>query len=293
LNVLFKYETYQLCSNFMAGRETVTGLERQLVGGVGYLRRAGETKAPTLVLLHGIGSNAESFSALAFAMPAAINVIAWDAPGYGNSMALSIATPTPRHYADALATFLDVLQMQQTALVGHSLGALLAGSFAAHYPDRVSALALISPALGYGVEPGTTLPPGVQSRIDEMNALGPEAFARKRAARLVGDAKARPNIVAAVERAMAAVHPRGYVQAVHALGAGRLLSDAKRIQAPALVAVGARDVITPPDNAKTLYAALPHKAGFYEIADAGHALPQEEPSVVARLLARTLDAAHV
>jgi pimeloyl-ACP methyl ester carboxylesterase len=278
----------------MAGQETVAGLTRGVADGVAFLRRSGDAKAPTLILLHGIGSNAASFAALATAMPAPMNVFAWDAPGYGASVPLAAAMPTPRDYADALVKFLDAINAPRIALIGHSLGALFAGSFAAHYPDRVSALALISPALGYGVEPGGELPAGVQSRIDEINELGPAAFAKRRAARLVGDPKARPEIVAAVERAMAAVNPAGYVQAVHALGAGRLLSDAKSIGVPTIVAVGTRDQITPPANAAELYVALPRAAGLHQIADAGHALPQEEPVALAALLARTAETmAHV
>lgn len=273
----------------MERQETVAGLERGLTAGIGFLRRAGDAPGPTLVLLHGIGSNAASFAALAEALPASINVIAWDAPGYGDSAPIAVDMPTPRHYAEALEGFLDALGAPRIALAGHSLGALFAGSFAVHYPDRVSSLALLSPALGYGVEAGGNLPAGVQARIDEINELGPAEFARKRAARLVGDAKARPDIVAAVERAMASVHPRGYIQAVHALGAGRLLADAGLIGARTLVAVGARDQITPPANAGELYAALPHATGLHIIANAGHALPQEEPGALAELLARTVE----
>jgi pimeloyl-ACP methyl ester carboxylesterase len=274
----------------MTGQDMVDGLEREIVGSVAFLRRAGAVAVPTLVLLHGIGSNAASFTALAKAMPAAINVIAWDAPGYGASAPLAADMPTPRAYADALAKFLDALQMPRIVLAGHSLGALFAGSFAAHYPECVSALALISPALGYGIAPGGTLPAGVQSRIDEINELGPAAFAKKRAPRLVGDPNARPDVVAAVEQAMATVNPRGYVQAVHALGAGTLLSDAKSVLIPVMVAVGTRDQITPPANAAELHAVLPRPSGFHQIANAGHALPQEEPAALAALLVRNMDA---
>jgi pimeloyl-ACP methyl ester carboxylesterase len=273
----------------MTGQDAVAGLSRECAGGIAFLRRGGEAQAATVVLLHGIGSNAASFAALAVAMPAPMNVIAWDAPGYGDSTPLADAMPTPRAYADALAKFLDALGLRRIVLVGHSLGALFAGNFAVQYPGRVSALALISPALGYGIQPGGVLPAGVQSRIDEISELGPAAFAKKRAARLVGDAKARPDIAAAVERAMAAVHLGGYIQAVHALGAGQLLLDARSIDAPTIVAVGTRDVITPPANASELHSALPRAVGFHQIANAGHALPQEEPAVLAALLARTAE----
>jgi pimeloyl-ACP methyl ester carboxylesterase len=270
------------------------GLQRERAAGIGFLRRFGGGAADTLVLLHGVGSNAKSFGALMTALPPSISAIAWDAPGYAESAPLNVPEPTPRDYALSLADFLDALSLSRVALAGHSLGALFAASFAAHYPDRVTALALVSPALGYGVKAGQVLPPGVQSRIDEIVELGPAAFAAKRAARLVGDPAARPDVVAAVEEAMGAVHPAGYIQAVRALGAGQLAADAARIAAPAIVAVGAQDQITPPANARTAHAALANATGFYEIPNAGHALPQEQPEALALVLARLVESmAHV
>ena len=260
-------------------------LTRGVAQRVGYLRRPGSA-ARKLVLLHGVGSNAGSFAALLASLPETIDAIAWDAPGYAQSAALGVATPSPRDYADRLAKFLDALELSSVALAGHSLGALFAASFARHYPDRVTALALISPALGYGVAPGAALPDGVQSRIDEIRELGPAAFAKKRAARLVGDPQARPEIVAAVQEAMGSVNPAGYVQAVHALGAGQLLLDAATVTVPSIVAVGTLDQITPPKNARSAHAALANAVGYHEIPGAGHALPQEEPGALAHVLAK-------
>jgi pimeloyl-ACP methyl ester carboxylesterase len=262
-----------------------TQMKRGIARGISYLRRPGST-THKLVLLHGIGSNAASFAALLTALPETIDAIAWDAPGYAQSTPLDVATPSPRDYADTLAKFLDALDLSSVALAGHSLGALFAASFARYYPDRVSALALISPALGYGVAPGAALPDGVQSRIDEIRELGPMAFAKKRAARLVGDPQARQEIVAAVQEAMGSVKPAGYVQAVHALGAGQLLLDAATVTVPSLVAVGALDQITPPKNARSAYATLANAVGYHEIPGAGHALPQEEPAALAHVLAK-------
>jgi pimeloyl-ACP methyl ester carboxylesterase len=237
-----------------------------------------------LVLLHGIGSNARSFGALMQALPASIDVFAWNTPGYGGSDALAIRSPQPGDYAAVLAQLLDVLQLRSIVLAGHSLGALFAASFAAAHPDRVSAVALISPALGYRVKPGAPLPAAVQERIDEIRTLGPSAFAAKRASRLVYDAEHKPQVVAAVEEAMSSVDTEGYIQAVHALGAGDLLADAARVCVPALVAVGARDVVTPPENARRAQQALAGASMYREIEAAGHALPQELPQTVADLL---------
>jgi pimeloyl-ACP methyl ester carboxylesterase len=253
-------------------------------GMICFDQRPGVGHAHPLLLLHGVGSRAQNFAPLIAALPASVDVIAWNAPGYAASEPLPIAKPHPRDYAAAVLQLIDTLEYGRVVLAGHSLGCLFAASFAAHYPARVAALALLSPALGYGVEPGAALPLAVQARIDEINSLGAEAFAAKRAGRLVYEPERKPRILLGVQQAMAALNPRGYAQAVHALGAGDLLADIARITAPTLVAVGTEDVVTPPDNARTAYAAVTHGAGYHEIPDAGHALPQEYPAAVANLL---------
>jgi pimeloyl-ACP methyl ester carboxylesterase len=269
-------------------KRTLTSIDALVASSavnVAFIRRAPSVRAPvTLVLLHGIGSNASSFGPLMRALPAAVDVIAWNAPGYDGSEPLNVPSPHPRDYAAVLAKLLDALQLSSVVLIGHSLGALFAGSFAADHPDRISALALISPALGYRAAPGAPLPPAVQQRIDEIRQLGSVAFAAKRAARLVHDPEHRPEVVAAVEEAMGSVHTEGYIQAARALGAGDLLADAARVCVPTLVAVGREDVITPPENARKAQQALAGPSLYREIEGAGHALPQELPDTLAALV---------
>ncbi len=243
-----------------------------MVAGVSLLHRAGV--GTPLFLLHGVGSDALSWEP---AFPDGRDIYAWNAPGYGDSAPLPDFAPRPADYA---ARLLDVLRLERIALVGHSLGALFAGAFAARYPARVASLGFLSPALGYRVPVGAPLPAGVQARIDDLDALGPEAFAERRAGRLLF----RQDAVAGVKRAMAAVDPAGYAQAVRALGAGDLLADAARIDLPALVAIGAQDVVTLPRNARELHAALPHPGRLVIIPECGHAMAQEAPHAVRELL---------
>jgi pimeloyl-ACP methyl ester carboxylesterase len=252
--------------------------------GVDVLRRAGSQNGLPVVLLHGVGSNASSFAPLMEALDPSLDVYAWDAPGYGASQPLAMDAPHPSDYAIALTSMLDALALGRVVLVGHSLGALFAGSFAAAHPERVAALALLSPALGYRVPIGGALPPNVQSRIDDLERLGPQAFAASRAARLVYSPDTKPEVLARTRSAMAALNQAGYAQAVRALGHGDLLADAATIAAPTCAAVGAEDVVTPPAGARALYAVLTHPSGYQEFAAAGHALPQEAPVAVARLL---------
>ena len=84
-------------------------------------------------------------------------MIAWDTPGYGESTPLKKPQPLARDYADALAMFLDVMQIQECCLVGHSLGTLIAAAFVRNYA-RTSALVLASCAMGYRMQPDDPVP---------------------------------------------------------------------------------------------------------------------------------------
>lgn len=252
---------------------------RAMVAGTEILHRPGP--GASLVLLHGIGSHALSWSQMIAELPLCLDVIAWWAPGYGASQPLAPERPAPHDYAARLLALLDAMQRPRVVLAGHSLGCLFAGSFAAAHAGRVAALAFLSPALGYRVAPDAALPPAVQARIDELAELGPDAFAAKRAGRIAH----RAEVVPAVRAAMAEVRLPGYAQAVHALAQGDLLAEAARIAVPALVACGAQDRVTPPEAAVRLHAALPEGTALRLVPDCGHALPQEAPAEAAALLA--------
>jgi len=103
-------------------------------------------------------------------------VIAWDAPGYGDSDCFSIQKPHPEDYARVLSVLLNALRITKFVLIGQSLGALMAASYARLFPG-LARLALISPAAGYNGDLGR-----VAERFKTLDELGPEGLAEKRAA---------------------------------------------------------------------------------------------------------------
>ena len=260
-----------------------TGLRAIDARGISALVRDGDCQR-TVVCLHGIGSNAASFAPLMAVWPQGPMLLAWTAPGYGASIALQKEWPVADDYALALASSLDAQELPNVDLVAHSLGCLIGCAFARRFPGRVRRLALLSPALGYSVPPGTVLPPAIAARITDLDELGAAKFAAARAARLVFQPERKPDVFAAVRDAMAQVTLPGYAQAVRMLASGDLIADASTLSQPITIANGIEDVITPKAGAERLHAACAGSQ-LTLVPDAGHALPQEAPETIVRVLA--------
>jgi pimeloyl-ACP methyl ester carboxylesterase len=106
----------------------------------------GEGSLPTMVVLHGIGSNATAFGRLLMRLrPHVRRVIAPDLPGHGFS-GTPVGRVTPEALYQSVRVALDSLIGEPVLLVGNSLGGAMALQHAMECPDKVSALALLSPA---------------------------------------------------------------------------------------------------------------------------------------------------
>jgi len=234
-----------------------------------------------LVLLHGIGSSSAGWLCQLESL-AGYRLIAWDAPGYGESEFLSAATPRPADYAQALHEFLDRLLLKDVVLVGNSLGCLMAAAYAAAHPERVRSMVLLGPAGGYGGLPDKDQK--LRGRLEELDRLGPEGLAEQRSPTLI--AKGSPPFALELVRwSQRRIRPQGFRQALHCLAQGRLAEDARRFPKKVLVACGDEDVITPETGCKAIAAAFP-RAEYRTLAGVGHAPQIEAAETVNELIAQ-------
>jgi pimeloyl-ACP methyl ester carboxylesterase len=234
----------------------------------------------TLVLLHGIGSSSASWLCQLESLKG-YRLIAWDAPGYGQSEFLPPATPKASDYAQALHDFIERLLLKDVVLVGNSLGCLMATAYAAAHPERVRSMVLLGPAAGYGdlADKDHKL----RGRLEQLEKLGPEGMARERSPTLV--AKGSPPFALELVRwSQRRIRPQGYRQAVHCLAQGCLAADARRFPKKVLVACGSEDIITPEASCKPLAAAFP-RAEYRSLAGIGHAPQIEAPELINDLIA--------
>lgn len=252
------------------------------VGTIGY-REAGALRRArdSVVLLHGIGSGAASWVRQLDELGAGRHLLAWDAPGYGVSTPVASPSPVAADYAASLRGWLDALGVERCVLVGHSLGAIVAGAFARTDPERVAGLLLISPAGGYGAAPAQVRDARRDARLKMLAELGPRGLADARSANMLSS-QAGDAARAWVRWNMARVVPRGYAQATHLLANADLAADLAHWSGRTAVAVGANDTITPPAACEPIAAAA--RAELEVVPQAGHAGYVESPAAYSALI---------
>ena len=113
-----------------------------------HYHEAGVGNEQTIVLLHGGGPGASSWSNFSKNIPELakqFHVLAVDQPGYGHSDKHTEHEQYNRYSATALLNLFDHLGIQRAALVGNSLGGGTAVRFALDNPKRAGRLVLMGP----------------------------------------------------------------------------------------------------------------------------------------------------
>jgi pimeloyl-ACP methyl ester carboxylesterase len=235
---------------------------------------------PTAVFIHG-AEHDHSVWALQTRYFAhhGFSVLAVDLPGHHRSAGPALADIPAM--ADWLAALLDAAGVARACVIGHSMGSLVALDFAARYPERASALALVATAVPMTVS---------DALLDAALNREPEAIA------MVtqwshSTLAAKPScpgpgfwLHGMNQRLMERVSATGEAGLFHTdFTACNAYSDglarAAEVRCPVRLIVGQRDAMTPPRAAQPLAQALAQASPRVDTItlDAGHALMTEQP----------------
>ncbi|MCS6868690.1 alpha/beta fold hydrolase, partial [Thermus sp.] len=243
-----------------------------------------------LLALHGLGASWITWQPLFPLLTPRCRLIAPDLPGHGDSETfhpyrLDYATPW-------VEDLLNALDIPRIALMGNSLGGLIALRFALDHPQQVSHLILVDPA-GLGREVAWALRlatlPGMGAFLEKPSRQGTVRLLRRL---IFADPRhITPALVDELTRVRA--RPGARETVLEALRYGINLWGVKRhvllahrlreVACPLLVVWGGRDVIFPVRQALRVREIAPH-AQVVIFPQSGHWPHYEEPHTFARLL---------
>jgi pimeloyl-ACP methyl ester carboxylesterase len=200
------------------------------------------------------------------------NVLALDLPAHGRSAGPGLAAIGDM--ADWVKKVLDETRIKTAAVVGHSMGSLVALEFAARYPDRAEKIALIGVAYPMKVSDAflDAARRNDQSAYDMETIWGhapqvPLGGNPNPGMWMYGDTLAR-----LARLAPGVLHAD--LLACNAYAGG--MEAAAGLKCPALFVLGARDVMTPPRGAEALIGKIGNSKSV-RIATSGHSLMAEAP----------------
>jgi pimeloyl-ACP methyl ester carboxylesterase len=254
---------------------------RYLVGGTGSAR--------PVVLVHGLGGAAANWVDVAPILARTRRVLVPELPGHGGSTPLP-AVPNLAVFADRIGVVADREGLLPAALVGHSLGAIVALRLALRRPEGVTSLVLAGAA---GISSATRR---AKYGLRILGIIGPRRLVAPWADSVAGSASLRRLVFGHWGASDPLIMSRAAVDGF--LDGTRLTSDSEsaaralvlddvraglgEIGCPALVLWGARDNQLPVADGFELARRLP--AELRVIADCGHLLIGERPDVCAEAI---------
>jgi pimeloyl-ACP methyl ester carboxylesterase len=271
------------------------GVERKTVELANGMRMGyvefGDPRKPVLVFLHGYTNSSLGYLPLGRLLARDYRVFLLDQRGHGESSKPACCYSRLDFAYDA-KLFLDHFGIKRAHVVGHSLGGIVAQTFAAFWPERVDRLMIIGSTIGRRSRPSpdVPLPPPTFGPLDaEIRALkdpiDPDSAFMKEWWNVP---RLDPQIQYHMRRESARI-PADVWRAM--LDQGEVSRDlrttAPRITAPTLLLFGGKDALFSAEDNQDMVRWLPH-AEVVTLVDLGHSLPEEDPQAVADALLKFL-----
>lgn len=244
------------------------------------LRCVVEGSGEPLALIHGVGASLEVWDGVAARLRDRYRILRYDQRGHGKSEKV----PGPysvEDFAGDLRALMDALEIERAHVAGHSLGGLVAQSFALDYPERLSKLALISTVAGRTEDE--------ERRVEERLARVASGIAgdhfRASLDRWFTDEfrAANPELLAAYAARNQANDPACYAAAYRVLAMTDLADRLPDITAETLVMTGEHDQGSNPRMARLMHGHI--QGSVLRILPVlRHSILVEAPDVVANVL---------
>ena len=227
----------------------------------------------TVVFVHGAGLDHSLFGLQSrYFGYHGWNVLALDLPGHGRSEGPPL--PDVGAMADWVFKVLDALKIGKAAIVGHSMGSLIALECAARQPQRVEKIAFLG--IAYPMKVGEAFLEA--ARLNQQAAFDMETiWGHAAQVPLAGNPNPGMWMYGDMQARLARLAPDvlyNDLKACNTYAAGE--ESAAKVACPVLFVVGSRDVMTPAKSA-TAFAQKFSGAKVVTAQVSGHSLMAEAP----------------
>jgi 3-oxoadipate enol-lactonase len=238
-----------------------------------------------VLFVHGLGGSANGWLAqLEACRGRGWRGLAHDQRGCGRSDKPEGPYSVEVWAADAVR-LLDALAIERAALVGHSVGCMVAQRAAVALGERAWALALCGGALRWPADFG----PGFEERVRLARAGRMDLNAEAVATNGLSERCRRedPRLLGLLRELIAANDPRAYAEAAAATARGEM-ADLEAIRCPVLAFCGEADPVTPPSAATAIAEAVP-QGETATVKGAAHWCMLEDPEATNGVLVGFLE----
>ena len=246
----------------------------------------------TLLFLHGLGSNKESWIRVTQYLPSSWRLLVLDMPGHGESSFDPSHNYSPIAIAKKIHMFVEALGLESFHMIGESLGALVSITYASRHPGRLTTLTTMCPPITH------KLINGVKTKyIKAFEATGTFYFLFPKSAdefqHMIDVVLYNPSAFMfhhRMRQALVSWRMRHYQQFdkiqkdVRRLRIGdkAVRGLAKIVTMPVLIIWGQHDRICDPSGADTLHSLLP-TSELRVLERCGHAITLERPRKCAKM----------
>jgi pimeloyl-ACP methyl ester carboxylesterase len=246
----------------------------------GATRYVVEGSGSPVLLIHGVGARLENWDGVAAVLARDFTVVRYDLRGHGQSSKV----PGPyslQMFAEDAEDLLDHLGVARAHVAGHSLGGMIAITFARKYPERIDRLAVLSAAAGRTDEERRK----VVERIAMIASGIPGDHFRNSLPRWFTDEfrAANPALMERYAVRNRENDPRCYAAAYTVLATGEVAPDLAHIKAPTLIFTGEHDLGSNPRMSRFIHAGIAGSE-LRILPRLRHSILIEAPRTVAGLL---------